>query len=86
MADENILIIGAGASGLMAARELAKAGKRVTMLEAKEKVGGRILDIPSAVSVDFPFMVGAEFIHGNAEATFSLLQEACIPYSSPRNH
>ncbi len=79
MAGENILVIGAGASGLMAARELAKAGKRVTILEAREKTGGRILDIHDK---DFPIpvMLGAEFIHGNLGLTTSLLKEAGIAY------
>lgn len=36
------LIIGAGAAGLMAARELAKAGKKITILEARDRIGGRI--------------------------------------------
>lgn len=79
MVDENVLIIGAGASGLMAARELAREGRRVTVLEAKEKTGGRILDIPASNRVE-PFMLGAEFIHGTAELTFELLREAKIKF------
>jgi len=79
MAGERILLIGAGASGLMAARELAKAGKRITLLEAKEKTGGRILDIQDP-SMPVPIMLGAEFIHGNVSLTLSLLKEAGISY------
>jgi len=37
-----VLIIGAGASGLMAARELAKLGKKVAVLEARDRIDGRI--------------------------------------------
>ncbi|WP_207429651.1 NAD(P)/FAD-dependent oxidoreductase [Pedobacter sp. SYSU D00535] len=79
MTDENILIIGAGAAGLMAARELSKAGKRVTILEAQGRIGGRILDLESEGGSG-PFMMGAEFIHGNVPVTISLLKEAGIKY------
>ena len=33
----NFVVVGAGAAGLMAARELARAGKRVTILEARDR-------------------------------------------------
>ena len=38
----DISIIGAGAAGLMAARELAKAGKKILIIEAGNCAGGRI--------------------------------------------
>ena len=38
----HIVVVGAGAAGLMAARELARAGRRVTVLEARDRLGGRI--------------------------------------------
>src|ERR1700686_2163925 len=72
---DHIVVIGAGAAGLMAARELARAGKRVTILEARDGCGGRILPLPSA---DFgcPGEGGAEFVHGEAPVTYDLLREA----------
>ena len=79
MTDENILIIGAGAAGLMAARTLIRQGKQVTIIEAREKTGGRILDINDD-KVDYPFMLGAEFIHGEASLTMELLAEAGLSY------
>ena len=43
----HIVVIGAGAAGLMAARELARAGRRVTLLEARDRCGGRIYPLPA---------------------------------------
>jgi monoamine oxidase len=72
---ENIIVIGAGAAGLMAARELARAGKRVTILEARDRYGGRIDPLPSA-EFGYPAEGGAEFVHGEAPVTRRLLREA----------
>ena len=72
---ENIIVIGAGAAGLMAARELGRAGKRVTILEARERCGGRIHPLPSA-EFGYPAEGGAEFVHGEAPITQRLLREA----------
>jgi phytoene dehydrogenase-like protein len=70
-----IAVIGAGAAGLMAARELAAAGRRVTILEARDRCGGRIWPLPAS---DFGYAAegGAEFIHGEAPLTHALLREA----------
>jgi monoamine oxidase len=70
---EQIVVIGAGAAGLMAARELGRAGKRVTILEARNRCGGRIHSLP-----EFGYAAegGAEFVHGEAPVTRSLLREA----------
>jgi monoamine oxidase len=72
---DHIVVIGAGAAGLMAARELARAGKRVTILEARDRCGGRIHPLPSA-DFGYPAEGGAEFVHGKAPVTHGLLREA----------
>lgn len=72
---EHIVIIGAGASGLMAARELARAGRMVTILEARERCGGRIHPLPAS-EFGHPADGGAEFVHGEAPVTRALLREA----------
>jgi monoamine oxidase len=70
-----IIVIGAGAAGLMAARELGRAGRQVTILEARDRCGGRIHPLPSA-DFGYPAEGGAEFVHGEAPVTRGLLREA----------
>src|SRR5215468_1400106 len=71
----HILVIGAGAAGLTAARELGRAGKRVTILEARDRCGGRIYPLP-AEEFGYPAEGGAEFVHGAAPVTRSLIRAA----------
>jgi monoamine oxidase len=71
----HIVVIGAGAAGLMAARELGRAGKKVTILEARDRCGGRI-DPLSSTGFGYAAEGGAEFVHGKAPVTRALLREA----------
>lgn len=76
-----ILIIGGGAAGLMAARILSKAGKQVTVLEARNHTGGRIHTLTDE-SFFKDTELGAEFVHGDLPVTLTLLKEAGITYRS----
>ena len=76
---QSILIIGAGASGLYAARKLSAAGHSVTVLEASDRLGGRIHTIQPP-GFTHPIEAGAEFMHGKLPLTMQLLKEAGLPY------
>jgi monoamine oxidase len=72
---KSVLIVGAGAAGLACAADIAREGISVTVLEARDRVGGRILTkhvpgLPVAVEL------GAEFIHGKAQQIFGPMKQA----------
>jgi monoamine oxidase len=75
-----VLIIGAGAAGLSAAQKLVDNGIEVGILEARERVGGRVHTLypPEA---ELPVELGAEFIHGTPQETDAILQAGGISKS-----
>jgi monoamine oxidase len=73
--DADAIVIGAGAAGLAAARSLAGRSLRVIVLEARDRIGGRVWSHRVARSL-VPAELGAEFIHGKAELTLTLLRNA----------
>jgi len=74
----DVIVIGAGAAGLAAAAALTRAGRAVLTVEARDRIGGRC-DTRRLPGIAAPVELGAEFIHGRPEATFSLLKEAGAP-------
>jgi monoamine oxidase len=72
-ADTDILIIGAGGAGLAAAAALAPSGRRVLLLEARDRIGGRMWT-QHLPDLAVPIEYGAEFIHGRALATMAILR------------
>ncbi len=60
---QKVIVIGAGAAGISAAVRLANAGLSVTLLEARDRIGGRIL-MQHDPSFPQPIALGAEFVHG----------------------
>src|SRR6185369_3478655 len=77
--DSDVLIIGAGVCGLMTALILAKKGKQVEIVEARNRTGGRIETV-QPLSFNRPIETGAVFIHGNQPHTIRLLNEFGIKY------
>lgn len=62
----DVIVIGAGMAGITAARELTRAGHSVAVLEARDRIGGRIKTIYDFC--DGPVEGGAEFVHGRKAA------------------
>jgi monoamine oxidase len=78
MARYDALIIGAGAAGLAALRELHGAGLRVACIEALDRIGGRIYTVHDPLS-PAAIELGAEFVHGRPPEIFDLIAEAGLP-------
>jgi monoamine oxidase len=73
--DVDVVIVGAGVAGLAAARRLHSAGARVAVLEARDRIGGRILTVRDD-RTPVPIELGAEFVHGSADEVVGLAREA----------
>jgi monoamine oxidase len=71
---EKIIIAGGGVAGLFAARELSKYEYDVTLLEAADRLGGRIHTIRNSLFAQ-PVEKGVEFVHGNLPLTIQLLKK-----------
>lgn len=72
--NKSVIIVGAGISGLAAAKKLTEKGFLVTVLEAQEKVGGRLR---SNRTLGIAFDEGASWIHGiNKNPITDLAQKA----------
>jgi monoamine oxidase len=57
----DVIVIGAGMAGLRAAQVLTQAGKNVVILEARDRIGGRVLT--DRTGFGFPIELGASWIH-----------------------
>jgi monoamine oxidase len=73
----DVVVVGAGVAGLAAADRLAGDGARVVVLEARDRIGGRVLTLrPRGVPV--PIELGAEFVHGRVPETLGVVDEAAL--------
>ncbi|WP_374073469.1 flavin monoamine oxidase family protein [Bdellovibrio bacteriovorus] len=80
----DVIIVGAGAAGLSCARTLIQGGARCLLLEARDRMGGRI----SSVSTSPSSMIelGAEFIHGASPETLGLLERHDFSFEDLTDH
>lgn len=74
-----MVVVGAGLAGLMCARELQGFGFRVTVLEARDRIGGRVLTLREGLNAD----VGAEFVAANHSLVRSLTPVEAVPFPTP---
>jgi monoamine oxidase len=70
-----VVVVGAGAAGLAAAARLARSGVAVTVLEARDRIGGRI-DTRTDAALGLALEHGAEFVHGRPGETLALARRA----------
>lgn len=69
----NVIIVGAGASGLAAAKKMEEEGISYQILEATEHYGGRIQK--NEEFADFPIDLGAEWIHADKSILHELIDK-----------
>jgi monoamine oxidase len=73
----NVIVVGAGAAGLAAASRLGRGGLSVVLLEARDRIGGRIFTQHDS-TLRAPIELGAEFIHGKPPEIWEPLQHAGV--------
>lgn len=71
----DVIVIGAGAAGLAAAATLTGSGADVLILEARDRIGGRVHTVRHDAAL-VPIELGAEFVHGAAKLTEKLADRA----------
>lgn len=76
----DVLILGAGAAGLSCASFLKRAGFSATILEARDRVGGRVFTSRPLSPLMLPIELGAEFIHGTPPLVLERLRANALPF------
>jgi monoamine oxidase len=74
-----VIVVGAGLAGLTAAVKLKQLGARISLIEARDRVGGRILTIRGAFAQDQHAEAGADFIDEGQHEIKRLVEEQGLP-------
>ena len=82
---QSVLVIGAGLAGLAAARRLGSAGVHVIVLEARDRIGGRVHTIRDP-RVQSPVELGAEFVHGKPGEIWSMVRQEKMRLGTVEGH
>jgi monoamine oxidase len=72
MPDSSTIIIGAGAAGLAAAAALGAGGEKFLILEARDRIGGRVHTVHDP-RWPLPLEFGAEFVHGRPKESWDVI-------------
>jgi monoamine oxidase len=82
----DVLVIGGGVAGLAAAGRLTEAGRRVILIEARARLGGRVHTVLDPVG-EHPIELGAEFVQGKSADLIQVLQDARLSLQElPEQH
>jgi monoamine oxidase len=76
---QDVVVVGGGAAGLAAADQLARSGKKVLLVEARSRLGGRIHTLIDP-AYNHPVELGAEFLEGDPEAIRDLTRQAGLEF------
>jgi monoamine oxidase len=72
-ANVDVAVVGAGVAGLVAARELVRNGHEVVVLEARDRVGGRMLN--DTLPDGSPIEVGGQWVGPGQDRVLALIKE-----------
>ena len=76
----DVLVVGAGLAGLAAARDLARGGADILVLEARDRVGGRVEQVD--VDDGRPVQLGGELVGRGHAAYLGLVEELGLALTS----
>lgn len=74
-ADRKILVVGAGLAGLVVAYRLRQAGLWADVVEARDRIGGRVHTLQNACGTKIPAELGGEAIDSNHRHLLALARE-----------